>query len=30
MEMKVLLAEGTTDYGVKWLTNYSGDYTVKM
>ena len=26
---KYFLAEGTTDYGVKWLTNYSGDYTVK-
>ena len=26
---KYFLAKGTTDYGVKWLTNYSGDYTVK-
>ena len=26
---KYFLEEGTTDYGVKWLTNYSGDYTVK-
>ena len=23
------LEEGTTNYGVKWLTNYSGDYTAK-
>ena len=26
---KYFLEEGTVDYGVKWLTNYSGDYTAK-
>ena len=26
---KYFLEEGTTNYGVKWLTNYSGDYTAK-
>ena len=28
-EEKYFLAKDTVDYGVKWLTNYSGDYTVK-